>query len=94
MAMDILDELKRIGKKKNFFHYFDIRTNHLNEKDWRRSFSINQLLYGMILACSRDGKMYNSFDEVLPQLIQLYDPTTQLEKKIQKIKEVLKHDGE
>ena len=28
-------------KKKNYAHYFDIRTNHLNEKDWRRSFSIN-----------------------------------------------------
>ena len=94
MAMDILDELKRIGEKKNFFHYFDIRTNHLNEKDWRRSFSINQLLYGMILACSKDGKMYNSFDEVLPQLIQLYDPTAQLEKKIQKIKEVFGHEQE
>lgn len=72
MAMDILDELKRIGEKKNFFHYFDIRTNHLNEKDWRRSFSINQLLYGMILACSKDNKMYNSFDEVLPELERLY----------------------
>ena len=28
-------------QKKNYAHYFDIRTNHLNEKDWRRSFSIN-----------------------------------------------------
>jgi hypothetical protein len=27
--------------KQNYAHYFDIRTNHLNEKDWRRSFSIN-----------------------------------------------------
>jgi hypothetical protein len=41
--------LKRLGadilypqwQKKNYAHYFDIRTNHLNEKDWRRSFSIN-----------------------------------------------------
>ncbi len=70
--MDILEELDKIGNKNNFFHYFDIRTNHLNEKDWRRSFSINQLLYGMVLACSKDNKMYNSFDEVLPELERLY----------------------
>ena len=70
--MDLLDELDRMGEKKNFFHYFDIRTNHLNEKDWRRSFSINQLLYGMVLACSKDNKMYNSFDEVLPELERIY----------------------
>ena len=70
--INLLDELDRLGEKKNFFHYFDIRTNHLNEKDWRRSFSINQLLYGMILACSKDNKIYNSFDEVLPELERLY----------------------
>ena len=93
MAMDILDELKRIGEKKNFFHYFDIRTNHLNEKDWRRSFSINQLLYGMVLACSKDGKMYNSFDEVMPQLIQLYDPTIKLEREINQMEIQMKNGG-
>ena len=86
--MDILEELDRIGNKNNFFHYFDIRTNHLNEKDWRRSFSINQLLYGMVLACSRDNKMYNSFDEVLPELKKLYSSDADLEKKIKLIKEV------
>lgn len=68
----LLKEIIRIGGKKNYFHYFDIRTNHLNEKDWRRSFSINQLLYGMVLACSKDGKMYNSFDEVLEELKKEY----------------------
>jgi len=35
------EEIYRIFTKKNYAHYFDIRTNHLNEKDWRRSFSIN-----------------------------------------------------
>ena len=39
------DEIFRILEKKNYAHYFDIRTNHLNEKDWRRSFSINQMNY-------------------------------------------------
>ena len=54
--------------KKNYAHYFDIRTNHLNEKDWRRSFSINQMLYGMILAATEDHTLHNSFDEIIPIL--------------------------
>lgn len=54
--------------KKNYAHYFDIRTNHLNEKDWRRSFSINQMLYGMILAATEDHMLHNSFDEIIPIL--------------------------
>ena len=37
----LVDTIKDIQSKKNYAHYFDIRTNHLNEKDWRRSFSIN-----------------------------------------------------
>ena len=55
-------------QKKNYAHYFDIRTNHLNEKDWRRSFSINQFLYGIILAATADGTLHDSFDEILPLL--------------------------
>ena len=55
-------------EKKNYAHYFDIRTNHLNEKDWRRSFSINQFLYGIILAATADRTLHNSFDEILPIL--------------------------
>ena len=56
------DEIFRILEKKNYAHYFDIRTNHLNEKDWRRSFSINQMLYGMILYATEDHTLHNSFD--------------------------------
>ena len=59
-------------QKKNYAHYFDIRTNHLNEKDWRRSFSINQFLYGIILAATEDGTLHNSFDEILPLLQKEY----------------------
>jgi len=65
-------ELIRIFYKKNFAHYFDIRTNHLNEKDWRRSFSINQMLYGMILYATTDHTLHNSFDEILPLLQKEY----------------------
>ena len=64
----IWQEITRILEKKNYAHYFDIRTNHLNEKDWRRSFSINQFLYGIILAATADGTLHNSFDEILPIL--------------------------
>lgn len=69
---EVLKEIRRISLKKNYFHYFDIRINHLNEKDWRRSFSINQLLYGMILDCSKDHKLYGKFDEILPELEKEY----------------------
>ena len=68
----ILKEIERISEKQNYAHYFDIRTNHLNEKDWRRSFSINQMLYGMILAATSDHTLHNSFDEILPILKEQY----------------------
>ena len=61
--------------KQNYAHYFDIRTNHLNEKDWRRSFSINQMLYGMILYATKDHILHNSFDEILPLLQKEYGET-------------------
>ena len=72
ILLALIKEIGRIADKQNFFHYFDIRTNHLNEKDWRRSFSINQLLYGMILYASKDGELHNNFDEVLVKLNGLY----------------------
>ena len=67
----LYDELLRIYNKKDFFHYFDIRTNHLNEKDWRRSFSINQLLYGMILYTSSTGD-FESFENIMKYLEEVY----------------------
>ena len=65
-------EIGRILGKHIYAHYFDIRTNHLNEKDWRRSFSINQLLYGMILACTDDHKLHENFDSALEALKKDY----------------------
>ena len=58
--------------KNNYAHYFDIRTNHLNEKDWRRSFSINQFLHGIILYATADNTLHNSFDEIIPLLQKQY----------------------
>ena len=71
-AKRLISEIMRIFDKKNYAHYFDIRTNHLNEKDWRRSFSINQMLYGMILYATADHTLHNSFDEILPLLKEEY----------------------
>lgn len=68
----LFNEIYRIANKNIFAHYFDIRTNHLNEKDWRRSFGINQLLYGMILECTKDHKLHENFDSVLEELKKLY----------------------
>ena len=65
---EVLNLVQTQVEKKNYAHYFDIRTNHLNEKDWRRSFSINQMLYGMILYATEDHQLHNSFDEILPIL--------------------------
>lgn len=72
----LFNEIYRIASKNIFAHYFDIRTNHLNEKDWRRSFSINQLLYGMILECTKDHKLHENFDSVLEELKKLYGEDT------------------
>lgn len=72
----LTQRINRILSKNIFAHYFDIRTNHLNEKDWRRSFSINQLLYGMILACTTDHKLHENFDSVLEELKKLYKENT------------------
>ena len=72
VSTKLIYEIKRILDKKNYAHYFDIRTNHLNEKDWRRSFSINQFLYGIILAATEDGTLHNSFDEIIPLLQKEY----------------------
>lgn len=74
----VTQEIRRIASKKNYAHYFDIRTNHLNEKDWRRSFSINQFLYGIVLAATADGTLHNSFDEIIPILQKEYIKDEQL----------------
>ena len=68
----VINKILEIERKKNYAHYFDIRTNHLNEKDWRRSFSINQMLYGMILYATADNTLHNSFDEIIPLLQKQY----------------------
>ena len=68
---ELIREINRIYYKLNYFHYFDIRNTNLNEKGWRRSFSINQLLYGMILYTAENGD-FESFDEIMNHLKDNY----------------------
>lgn len=68
---EMFKEIKRISNKENYFHYFDIRNTSLNEKGWRRSFSINQLLYGMILYTAKNGD-FESFDDIMSHLKETY----------------------
>lgn len=70
-AEDLIREILRISDKKDYFHYFDIRNTQLNEKGWRRSFSINQLLYGMILYAAENGD-FESFDDIMQHLKEEY----------------------
>jgi len=68
---EIMKEINRISEKQDYYHYFDIRTNHLNEKDWRRSFSINQFLYGCILLSAKNGD-FETFEEIMEHLKEEY----------------------
>lgn len=58
----------RMDAQRQYYYIDDIRTNHLNEKDFRRSYSINQLLYGMILYASSNNKLCETFDEVREEI--------------------------
>lgn len=60
----ICQELIRQYQKEIYAHYFDIRNTELNEKGWRRSFSINQLLHGQILECTEDHMLHKNVDEI------------------------------
>lgn len=71
----LVEEIERIANKKDFFHYFDIRNTQLNEKGWRRSFSINQLLYGMVLYTAVNGD-FESFGDIMTHLVELYGSKT------------------
>lgn len=50
----VWDALTKIENKDVYYHYDDIRTNNLDEKNFRRSFGINQMLYGMMILSTTD----------------------------------------
>lgn len=68
---DIKEKLEFFKNQAVYVHAWDLRTNHLPEIDWRRSHSINQLLYGMILYITRD-KGIEDLDEIFKELKEKY----------------------
>lgn len=68
---DLKEELERIKNKEVFVHAWDLRTNHLPEIDWRRSHSINQLLYGMILMVT-ENRGIQELDDIFDTLEKKY----------------------
>lgn len=60
----VTEIINKIRNKKIYAHYFDIRNTDLNEKGFRRSFSINQLLHGQILECTEDHTLHKNVDEI------------------------------
>lgn len=57
--------------KDIYLHYSDIRDTDIPEVGWRRSFSINQFLYGLVLALEKTGD-FETFDEILDNLKKEY----------------------
>lgn len=70
-AEEMKAEVNRIADKDVYCHYFDIRNTQLNEKGWRRSHSINQLLYGMILYVEKYGDI-ETLEEIFQHLVDKY----------------------
>ena len=62
-----IKELKNKMDKDIYIHSWDLRTTDLNESKWRRSHSINQLLYGMIMRLATDGDIL-SWEDILNKL--------------------------
>lgn len=70
-AKNTLDKIEDILEKhldrKYFFHYEDIRDTDIPEVGWRRSFSINQFLYGVVLMLTND-EGFKKFNDVLAEI--------------------------
>lgn len=54
-----------------FFLYDDIRRTNIPEKSDRRSWSINQYLYGLVLALSRGRGFLKDLDELRKELLNI-----------------------
>ena len=63
-----LEQIQKLGNKLNpkvFVHSDDLRNTNLNEKGFRRSHSINQFAYGVILDLAEDIK---EWDKIVKEL--------------------------
>lgn len=78
---EIKHELERISNKEIYCHYYDLRTNHLPEIDFRRSFGINQFLYGLVLYTAQNNDFMN-FEDIMRELHEKYPQNTKEEKEV------------
>ena len=78
---EIRQELERISNKEVYCHYYDLRTNHLPEIDFRRSFGINQFLYGLVLYTAQNND-FMSFEDIMKELYKKYPQNTKEEKEV------------
>ena len=67
--------LIKLENKDVYYHYDDIRTNNLDEKNFRRSFGINQMLYGMMILSTTDEaiEMTNNDNKGVLKMEQIID---------------------
>lgn len=78
---EIKQELERISNKEIYCHYYDLRTNHLPEIDFRRSFGINQFLYGLVLYTAQHNDFMN-FEDIMKELQEKYPQNIDKEKEV------------
>ena len=78
---EIKQELERISNKEVYCHYYDLRTNHLPEIDFRRSFGINQFLYGLVLYTAQNND-FMSFEDIMKELKEKYPQSINKEKEV------------
>lgn len=78
---EIKQELERISNKEIYCHYYDLRTNHLPEIDFRRSFGINQFLYGLVLYTAQNNDFMN-FEDIMKELQEKYPQNTDKGKEV------------
>ena len=72
--------IQKMKDKALFVHYEDLRDTDIPEKGWRRSHSINQLLYGMILYSEFTGDI-ETFDEILDNIEDITENGLEAAKK-------------
>lgn len=66
-----LEKLKDKMNKDTYIHSWDLRNTNLRESGWRRSHSINQLLYAMIMRLATDGDILQ-WEDILNKLEERY----------------------
>lgn len=67
-----IEKLKNKLNKDIYYHSFDLRNTDLKESGWRRSHSINQLLYAFMMHSATDKDIL-TWEEILKKLKERYE---------------------